>query len=451
MLRSFTFRNFKSLHDVTLSLADVSLLIGWNASGKSNVLEAIELLCWTARAPRLSDLAHAMDREQVRLRGNLDDLSPFGSEGGVMEFDCVIEDDDDGDRFVSERIAGAGLGTLTLELGLRLSGRGLSMEREQLRSEEIEARGFTTPLYRAETSSSEHSHTLQITYQNYRRATKPKIDGVDDQPAFVQLTTPARFPERYEETRETVPVAARRVRDVLGQVRFLDPSPGSMRGYSFRDDEELHLNGDNVSAVLAHLGAQGRMDEVLAFVGELPEKGIERIGFLKTPRNEVMVTARETFGNRSADVPAALMSDGTLRVLAIAAALLAAPRGSLVVIEEIDNGVHPSRAGHLLTAILNAARRRGIRVLITTHNPALQDALPDDVLPAVTLAMRDPETGATQLRRLADLPSFPRIAGAGPLGRLVTGASFERLVKPAEPGPAGPPDLGWLFGKAGPK
>jgi hypothetical protein len=30
-------------------------------------------------------------------------------------------------------------------------------------------------------------------------------------------------------------------------------------------------------------------------------------------------------------------------VLAVAAALLSAPAGSLVVIEEIDNGVHPSR------------------------------------------------------------------------------------------------------------
>jgi len=82
-----------------------------------------------------------------------------------------------------------------------------------------------------------------------------------------------------------------------------------------------------------------------------------------------------------------LLSDGTLRVLAIsqrdealcaiAAAMLSATEGSLVVIEEIDNGVHPNRAKHLLASIRDIAEQRKLRVLLSTHNPALMDALPD--------------------------------------------------------------------------
>lgn len=89
-----------------------------------------------------------------------------------------------------------------------------------------------------------------------------------------------------------------------------------------------------------------------------------------------MVQLTESFGGKDCvwDIP--VLSDGTLRVLAVAAALLSAPEGSLVIIEEIDNGVHPSRAGMLLENIQRVAESRGVRVLVTTHNPELMDALP---------------------------------------------------------------------------
>lgn len=56
-----------------------------------------------------------------------------------------------------------------------------------------------------------------------------------------------------------------------------------------------------------------------------------------------MVSLTESFGGQLKRYDASLLSDGTLRVLSIAAALLSAPVGTMVVIEEIDNGVHPSR------------------------------------------------------------------------------------------------------------
>ena len=109
----------------------------------------------------------------------------------------------------------------------------------------------------------------------------------------------------------------------------------------------------------------------------LPEQDIQEIDFIETPRGEVMVALTETFGGHATRYDATLLSDGTLRVLAIAAAVLSAP-GGLVVIEEIDNGVHPSRAGQLLNHVSRIAKERDLRVLISSHNPALLDALPDE-------------------------------------------------------------------------
>jgi predicted ATPase len=167
----------------------------------------------------------------------------------------------------------------------------------------------------------------------------------------------------------------------------------------------------------------------LSFIQSLPEQDIADLSFLEEPRGGVMVQLTETFGNKRDNRDASLLSDGTLRVLAIAAAMLSAMEGSLVVIEEIDNGVHPSRAHHLLEQIQSIASRRNLRVLLSTHNPAMLDALPDSAVPDVVFCYRDPEDGASRLVRLADVPDYPELIAQGTLGHLMTSGALERFVK----------------------
>ena len=90
-----------------------------------------------------------------------------------------------------------------------------------------------------------------------------------------------------------------------------------------------------------------RKERLLSFVKSLPEQDIVDIRFVETPRDEVMVQLVENFGGRERTMDADSLSDGTLRVLALAAFLLTAPAGSLLVVEELDNGIHPSRARDL--------------------------------------------------------------------------------------------------------
>ena len=142
-----------------------------------------------------------------------------------------------------------------------------------------------------------------------------------------------------------------------------------------------------------------------------------------------MIQLTETFGNQTRDYDASLLSDGTLRVLSIAAAMLSAPAGSLVVIEEIDNGVHPNRARHLLENIRDIAERRGLRVLLSTHNPAMLDALPDSALPDVLFCYRDPQDGSSRVTRLQDVPDYPELIAQDSLGGLVTSGALDRFVK----------------------
>src|SRR5712692_6401452 len=91
MLSAFRLRNFKSFRDATLPLCELSLLIGANASGKSNTLEGLQMLAWMTSHDRLSELQFAIQNRELRVRGTLAGL-PWGlSSSPDMTFGCVVE------------------------------------------------------------------------------------------------------------------------------------------------------------------------------------------------------------------------------------------------------------------------------------------------------------------------------------------------------------------------
>lgn len=118
-----------------------------------------------------------------------------------------------------------------------------------------------------------------------------------------------------------------------------------------------------------------------------------------------------------------------LRFLAFAAALLEAPAleeatdaapNTLLVIEELENGLHPSQAARIVELIKKESQRRRIRTLATTHSPAMLTALQADDHQGVLVCRRDPQTAHSELVPLVDLPRYPQALAAGSLGDAVT-------------------------------
>lgn len=399
---------FKSYGAVQpLQLAPLTVLIGPNASGKSNFIEATHLLSWLARSQRLSGLVHAIRKGELPIRGPVGDLPSAGTHDISL---------------------GASIEGLELELTVRIQKSRARIVKEEL---DDPSGASKLPYYWVEKPADAHGAEMVVSYNNFKKGrTKPQIRCVDDQAVFTQLLTPARFSGTDERSQDEIPRVCGQVASALSGILFLDPKPAQMRGYSFPEETELASNGANVSAVLADLCRnQGRGDEVLSFVRTLPEQDIRSIDFLEGARNDLIVELEETFGPRTRKMHAGILSDGTLRVLAIAAAVLSVPEGSLVVIEEIDNGVHPSRAEQLMKALHEVTSRRGVRALLTTHNPALLDAIPLPALGDTVACYRDPESGESRLQRLRDLDDFAALAARGPLGMLATSGVLERFLK----------------------
>ena len=415
MLSSFSITNFKSYREATLKLAPLTVLIGANAAGKSNAIEALRLLSWVAAGNRLASIRHALQEKEHAIRGNVSDLG-FRPERAFSLACRTATSDWDNYSITLEVRADDELHIA----GERLTGTGPAS---------------FAPLFEVVTPSQGALGDIFVAYNNFARGgRKPQIACSDQMAVLFQLMSSARFFKGHTKAQTEIPAATRRFHQELSTITWLDSRPSLMRNYSFKTEQRLTGSGANLSGVLYNLcQIEEVKDDLLEFVRALPEQDIEEIDFIETPRGEVMVTLTETFGGRSTTYDATLLSDGTLRVLAIAAAILSAS-DRLVVIEEIDNGVHPSRAERLLDHMSRLAKARNLRVLISSHNPALLDAVPDDAVPHVVFCYRSSDDGSSRLIRLMDLPDYPQLIAQGSVGHLMTRRIIERFVQ-EYPGP----------------
>ena len=203
MLKSIGFKNFKSYDQAELPLAGLTVLLGANASGKSNAIEALRLLAWLAEGRRLDYLLQAMRDREVDLRGSPLELSHAGSPIGLS---CVLVDD------VGEE--------LTLSLSLRVAEDGVRIIEEQLSSNRE-----TVSLYEVVQPASAFSNQISVSYNNFARGPyKPQIVAIDQQAVFTQLTTPARFDAKDARSQEYIPNIVAEVQSFTGMAPTCPPS-----------------------------------------------------------------------------------------------------------------------------------------------------------------------------------------------------------------------------------
>ena len=431
MLTEVSLEGFKSYGShQTLDLSSMTVLVGANASGKSNVIEAIRFLSWLAQGQRLSSIEYQVNTSDAIVRGVSADLAQRGRD--TFTLGCQLDSGDWPDFCIS----------------LEWRDDGFHIVQEMVTSE-----SQIVPLYEMVQPSSGQATDAYVAYNNFAKGgRKPQIVVSDQHAVFTQLTKPTAIDANRTKSRREIPAVTSLLEATLSKVLFLDPVPARMRDYSFPSEQRLVGDGSNLSAVLFNLcgdgaGQKDMKPAVLDFIRSLPEQSIADIRFLEEPRGGRLLELVETFGDDERRYDASLLSDGTLRVLAIAAAMLSADEGSLVVIEEIDNGVHPSRARDLLNNIQRIASQRGLRVLLSTHNPALLDALPLEAVPRVVFCYRDPTNGESRLITLDELDNYPELVARGPLGRLLTSGDVDRAVKRLEP--ARPSAKSWLSDRIG--
>ena len=104
--------------------------------------------------------------------------------------------------------------------------------------------------------------------------------------------------------------------------------------------------------------------------------------------------------------------------------------GSRIVIEEFDNGLHPSRAKLLVGALAETASRRKLNVLVTTHNPAFMDAFEESKMKSVLICHSEGPDCGSRVTRLDDMDIAGTVGLRGGLGDFVSRGVLERHLSP---------------------
>ncbi|WP_182885937.1 AAA family ATPase [Microbispora sp. H10885] len=188
----------------------------------------------------------------------------------------------------------------------------------------------------------------------------------------------------------------------LSNWRLHQPDPKNLRSRSSAvSDGPLESGGGNLATVLGRLAAHGAIEELLVdLVALIPD--IAGIQPLLDDRYQEWTFDVLVDGQGS--VPSTLLSDGTLRVIALLAALHDPDHAGVLLIEEIENGLHPSRLAELLRRIQERVTdlddpecvNRPLRqVILTTHSPVVVSELyrlrPDALVFLDTAVRVDPE------------------------------------------------------------
>jgi predicted ATPase len=403
MLKKLILENWKSFRYAELEIEALTVLIGTNASGKSNALDALEFLSRLAQDKPLKQ-ALVGDSQTLAIRGGTEWAALKPHDQFALRV-WVGTEDEDIDYVYSISVA-----TKPDVINLGESLKRICYvgdERTTTNLFEAELHGSTNLIFRL-------PHEPNFTLERNSSALG-KLKGL-----------------RFDNAELDRGIQA--ISETLKNILILNPVPAKMRDYS-PISESLVGDASNIAGVLAGLSIEQKatVEATLSNYGtQLPERDIAKIWAEPVGRlgQDAMLYCEEIWvpGHSPTTIDARGMSDGTLRFLAIVTALLTRPEGSQVVIEEVENGLHPSRAQLLLNMLLKLGEERQIDVLVTTHDPALLDTLLPDLLPAVMVAYRNPDTGESQLIPLEDLENLPQIVAIGSLGQAATRGSIERSL-----------------------
>lgn len=206
---------------------------------------------------------------------------------------------------------------------------------------------------------------------------------------------------------------------VYGDMQQLGPDPAILRQYSrSQSAQRLGERGENFAALVRSILADSVLRSAyLSWLRQLTPMELDDVTILEGALGEPLFALKE--GDEI--LPAPILSDGTLRFAAITAAFFQPEMPSIITLEEIENGIHPSRL-RLLVELLKSQTRSpsGPQVFATTHSPVVLAWLDEEDYKTTFLCRRDPETGASIITPLSEIPHLIDLVRKQPIGELFT-------------------------------
>jgi predicted ATPase len=390
LIRSIRLKNFLSFGDSTpeMEMESLNVFIGPNASGKSNLIEALGILAATPK-----DIT-----SPIREGGGVAEWLWKGSpKTPIAELDVTL--------FYPE-----GIMPLRHRLSITMSGQRLEVVDEVVENErpEFHSAQDVRFFYRYQNGNPVLSVRTQLSApagSDMGRIQRKlqREDLAPDQSVLSQRKDPDQYPEITYLANQYVQMKLYREWN-LGRY-----TPPRLPQKADLPEDFLLDDASNLGLVLNDLQHRPGIRSLLQDKLRVFHDTIEDFS-TKIHGGTVQVFLHEKGLGQA--IPATRLSDGTLRYLCLLALLCHPSPPPLVCIEEPELGLHPDILPTVAELLIDASHRT--QLFVTTHSELLVDALSASPEAVVVCEKHD---GATQMRRL-DKPELAAWLQKYTLGQL---------------------------------
>ena len=410
MITSVRMVNFKNFADETLKLGPFTVIVGANASGKSNIRDAFRFLHGISRGYTLAsiiggEIGPGGEPVWEPIRGAPNEVFRFEKAYPNSMYKFSIE---------TELVLEEQKVYYSITAGFNpLSPEGFRVLEEELKT-------GTDPVYT--TMKDTGGHVIQVQVGDGAEPSA-QLRLNREQPCLTQILRSGLILEQ--------PFGwVWRSDSTFGAMRFPELSPKLMREPSQPRREPLGSYGQGLPSALESICADPDLKRnLMSWVQELTPMDVKDFEFPRDPSGRVHLIIVESDGRK---VSAHSISDGTLRFLGILAALLVPNEGGLYFFEEIENGIHPSRLWLLLDFIEQQTAKGNIQVITTTHSPALLAWMSDATFEHTSVVYRDEYWADSVIRPIAGLYNLRELRDSQGLERLMTRGWLETAMKFSE-------------------
>lgn len=428
MLKRLHLERFKNFRNAELALGPFTLLLGANATGKSNLRDAFRFLHGVSRGYTIAEIIGEKWIEGGVLqwkgiRGGTREATFASARTFGLRVDFGVDDETSNDGDVSPiRTA-----SYWIEVDLGQDGSAPRVVGERLTWPGTWPAVFDSHPDYDPPEQNDPSH-LAVRVWRKQQGKPPQPYFINSRPVLTQIVE-----NRYANS--LVSECTRATLRALSSMRFLDLAPDAMRIPSIPGQTILGDRGENLSSVLQSI-CQSPEDKaaLVEWVKELTPMDARDFEFPTDQVGRILVTLVEEGGQKTSAYSA---SDGTLRFLAMIAALLGPEPTRFSFFEELENGIHPNRLHLLLQLIERRVAEGGIQMVATTHSPQLLHLVSPATLEHASLTYRLEGEQEGRITRVLDIPGALEVIQTQDLARLHESGWFEDVVAFARPELAG--------------
>ena len=339
--------NFKTFRDLDLELGSFNVVIGANASGKSNFVEIFQFL------------------KDIRKEGLKNAVAMHGTMSSIFNLKCPAEDmlricvekDGEGDNGV---VLPLSLSVMSSEYDISIqSDMEISKEKLSYQFIDSDQQQYNVIVYRDVKDEEKLRYDVTPSAGPKERALLKRVSKMFTpdmewklEPDDILVNSPCLYPSEWKTLFSRIScynIEPRRAKE-----------PTSTAGKA-----ELEEDGNNLAIILNNIiEDEDKRRKLCNLVKDLLPF-VKEVGTEKFAEKSLMITLQEDY-YADKDLRADLLSDGTVNITALIVALYFEEK-NVVIIEEPERNIHPHLISRLVEMMKEASKKK--QIIVTTHSP----------------------------------------------------------------------------------